>query len=176
MKGLLLAAAGSLALAAVITVLLRLARPEWRVRALLRTFVASLPVFAAAYLLTPADLWILPSRLVDGRVVGACYGLAVYGALFLGGWLQLYNLAERGCSLRILIDVDEHPGRAMTPADVLRAYGGGRGMDWMVAKRLDGLVTEGFAELRSGRLEPTARGRRAAAVFAATRRALRLLA
>jgi hypothetical protein len=173
-KGLLLAAAGSVVLAGVITVLLRTARPEWRVRALLRTFAASVPVFVAAYLLTPSDLWLLPPRLVDGRLAGVLYGLAVYAALFLGGWLQLYNLAERGCSLRILIDVDEHPGRAMTAAEVAAAYGGGRGMAWMVAKRLDGLVTEGFACVRDGRLEPTPRGRRAAAVFARARAALRL--
>ncbi len=174
MKGLVLAAAGSLALAAAITVLLRVARPAWRVRALLRTFAASLPPFAALYLLTPDDLWVLPPRLVDGRLVGLAYGALVYAALFFGGWLQLYNLAERGCSLRILIDVDEHPARAVTPDDVRRGYGGGRGMDWVVAKRLDGLVDEGFAEARGGRLVPTARGRRAAAVFAAARAALRL--
>lgn len=174
MKGLLLAAAGSLALAAAITVLLRAARPERRAAALFRTFLASLPVFVMAYVLTPDDLGVLPRRLVDGRLVGALYGLAVYAALFLGGWLQLYNLAERGFSLRILIDMDEQPGRVMTPADVSRAYGGGRGMDWMVGKRIDGLVEERLAEVRAGRLTPTPRGRRAAAVFAAVRAALRL--
>jgi hypothetical protein len=173
-KGLLLAAAGSVVLAAAITVLLRAARPERRAAALFRMFVLSLPVFTAVYLLTPADLGLLPPSLVDGRLAGVLYGVAVYAALFLGGWLQLYNLAERGCSLRILIDVDEHPRRAMTAADVLRGYGAGRGIDWMVAKRLDGLVTEGFAELNAGRLLPTPRGRRAASLFASARAALRL--
>ena len=174
MKGLLLAAAGSLVLAAAITVLLRTARPERRVDALLRMFVVSLPVFVALYLLTPGDLGILPPALVDGRLAGALYAVAVYASLFLGGWLQLYNLAERGCSLRILIDIDEHPARAMTPADLLRGYGAGRGIDWMVAKRVDGLVSEGFAELHAERLLPTPRGRRAASLFAAARAALRL--
>jgi hypothetical protein len=173
-KGLLLAAAGSVVLAAAITVLLRTARPERRVDALLWVFVASLPVFVAVYLLTPADLRILPPSLVDGRLAGVVYGAVVYASLFLGGWLQLYNLAERGCSLRILIDIDEHPAHAMTPAEVLRGYGGGRGIDWMIAKRVDGLVSEGFAELHAGRLLPTARGRRAASLFAAARAALRL--
>ena len=172
MKGLLLALAASAALGAVITVLLRVARPEWRVRTLLRTFVASLPVFVAVYLLTPADLWILPPRLVDGRAVGVVYGLAVYAALFLGGWLQLYNLAERGSSLRMLIDVEEHG--ALTADALVRAYGGGAGMDWMVAKRLDGLVGEGFAEMSGGRLVLTSRGRRAAGIFGWAHARLRL--
>jgi hypothetical protein len=171
-KGLLLAVVASAALGAVITVLLRLTRPEWRVRTLLRTFVASLPVFVGAYLLTPADLGVLPPRLIDGGAVGVVYGLAVYGALFLGGWLQLYNLAERGASLRMLIDVDEYG--ALTADALVRAYGGGAGMDWMVAKRLDGLVAEGFAEVNGGRLVLTARGRRTAALFGWAHRRLRL--
>ena len=174
MKALALAAAGSVVLAAAITVLLRTARPERRVDALLRVFVVSLPVFVAVYLLTPADLGILPPSLLDGRVSGVLYGAAVYAALFVGGWLQLYNLAERGFSLRILIDIDEHPMRAMTSAEVLRGYGAGRGIDWMIAKREDGLVSEGFAELKADRLLPTPRGRRAASLFAAARGALRL--
>ena len=174
MKGLLLAAAGSLVLAAVITVLLRRARTERRVDALLRVFVVSLPVFVAVYLFTPADLGMLPASLVDGRLAGALYGVAIYAALFLGGWLQLYNLAERGFSLRILIDIDEHPARAMTPTEVLRGYGAGRGIDWMVAKRVDGLVSEGFVQLHAGRLVPTSRGQRAASLFATARAALRL--
>jgi hypothetical protein len=173
-KALLLAAAGTVALALVMTVLLRGVMLERRVMALVRTFLASLPVFVASYLLTPDDLWLLPPALVDGRGVGLLISTAVYAALFLGGLLQLYNLADRGFSLRILIDIDEHPGRAATVADVQRAYGGGQGMKWMIAKRVDGLLQQGLVESRAGRLLPTARGYRAARVFSAVRAALRL--
>lgn len=174
MKGLLLAAAGTVALALAMTVLLRFGRPQQRVAALLRVFVVSLPVFAAAYLLTPADLWVLPQALVDGPLVGLLFGVAVYGALFVGGLMQLYNLADRGFSLRILIDIDEHPARAASVAEIVRVYGGGQGMKWMLGKRIDGLLHEGLAESRDGRLVPTARGRRAAGGFTRARTLLRL--
>jgi hypothetical protein len=173
-KGLLLAAAGTLALALAMTLLLRVARPQRRVAALLRLFVVSLPVFVATYLFTPADLWLLPAALVDGPLVGLLFGAAVYGALFVGGLMQLYNLADRGFSLRILIDIDEQRPRALGVPEILRVYGGGQGMKWMIAKRIDGLMHEGLAETRDGRLVPTPRGRRAVAGFTRARALLRL--
>ena len=174
MKGLLVAASGTLALALAMTVVLRLARPRRRVASLLGVFAVSLPGVAAAYLLTPGDLWVLPGHLVDGRAWGLLFSLAVYASLFAGGLMQLYNLADRGFSLRILIDLDEDPRHPASVADVVRAYGGGQGMKWMLAKRIDGVVQEGLAESRAGRLVLTSRGRRAARVFAGVRSALRL--
>ncbi len=110
MKGLLLAAASSLLCVAAVTVVFRIVDVRRRAAAMLGIFLATIPLYVSAYALTPADLWLLPERLVEPRsFLCGVFGLFVHAALFFGGWLQVYNLAERGFSLRILIDIDESP-------------------------------------------------------------------
>jgi hypothetical protein len=138
-------------------------------------FVLSLPVYLGAYVLTPADLGILPAFLTEPRPWLDCgFGLSVHAAAFFGGWLQVYKLAERGFSLRILIDIAEAPGLVLTGERVATGYGGGRGIAWMREKRIDGLVTTGLAAWQDGRLRITPKGGRAARLFVGLRAALRI--
>jgi hypothetical protein len=88
--------------------------------------------------------------------------LFLYTAGFFGGVLQLYNLADRGFSLRILIDILHAPSGAMRLDDVMSGYGGGRGIAWMYRKRIDGMIATGLVVADASRLLLTARGRRAA--------------
>lgn len=175
MKALLLALGCSLLYALLITLLFRMVTVRRRAAVMFWLFLATVPVYVALYALTPADLGVLSPWLVEPRFVPACaFGLFVHAALFFGGWLQVYNLAERGFSLRILIDVDASPERSLTAAEVQARYGGGRGMDWMLDKRVQGIVESGMATLAEGRLRVTPKGARAARVFGALRSFLQI--
>lgn len=159
MKGLLLALGSAALLALVVTVIFRLRAVRWRAALLIRLFLASLPLFVLVYAGTPADLGLLSSALVEPHPgLELAYGLVVYAALFFGGLLQLYNLADRGCSLRILIDIAEAPDGRITEGDLPATYGGGRGFDAMLDKRIDGLLEQELIRLVDGHFEPTPRG------------------
>ena len=175
MKGLLLALGGTVVLVPAITLVFRLFDVRRRAAALMRLFLASLPVFVLVYALTPADLGVLPQSLVEPRPgLALAYGLFVYAALFFGGLLQVYNLADRGCSLRILIDIAESPHGTLPERELPAAYGGGRGFRAMLDKRIDGLLEQGLVRLVGGRLEPTPRATRAIRVYEPLQAFLRL--
>ena len=175
MKALLLALGCSLLYALLITLVFRTIALRERAAVMCRLFLATVPVYLALYALTPADLGVLAPWLVEPRYVPAgLFGLFIHGALFFGGWLQIYNLAERGFSLRILTDIDESPERALSAAEIEARYGGGRGMGWMLDKRVQGVVETGMATLDDGRLRLTPKGARAAWVFGRLRALLRL--
>jgi hypothetical protein len=174
-KGLLLALACSASTALGVTLLFAGRDVARRAAAMCGVFVLAALGYLLAYWLTPPDLGVLPPRLVEPRAWLECaFGLAVHAAFFFGGWLQLYNLAERGFSLRILIDIEEAPEGALTGDQVAARYGGGRGAAWMREKRIDGLVETGLAAWRDGRLRITAEGRRTARLFGRLRTALRI--
>ncbi len=175
MKALLLALACSLLFALLITIYLRMVRVRERAATMLHLFLATVPLYLLLYAATPSDLGFLSPSLVEPRYVPAClFGLFVHSALFFGGWLQLYNLADRGFSLRILTDIDESPERALTAPELQARYGGGRGTDWMLDKRVQGIVDTAMAILSGGRMRLTPKGRRAARIFAALRSFLHL--
>lgn len=174
MKGLVLALACSAGTALGVTVLFAGRPVARRAAAMSGVFLLSVPVYLAAYAWTPPDIGLLPARLVEPRGwLDGAFGLVVHAALFAGGWLQLYNLAERGFSLRILIDILE-ARRALTGEQVSAGYGGGRGAAWMREKRIEGLVQAGLARWDGGRLHATGKGRRTARLFGRLRALLRI--
>jgi hypothetical protein len=141
---------------------------------MLGLFALTVPLYLAAYALTPADLGILSAGLVEPRAWLECaFGLFVHGALFLGGWLQLYNLADRGFSLRLLIDIAEAQA-PLSREEVEARYGGGRGIAWMIGKRLDDMLESGVVARSDGALRLTPRGARAGRVLGGLRRFLGL--
>lgn len=175
MKGLLLALACSAATALGVTLLFACRDVARRAAAMCGVFGLAALGYLLAYWLTPPDLGLLPPRLVEPRPwLAGAFGLVVHAALFFGGWLQLYNLAERGFSLRILIDIAEAREVALTGDQVAARYGGGRGAAWMREKRIDGLVETGLAAWRDGRLRVTPEGRRTARFFGRLRTALQI--
>src|SRR5690242_417782 len=106
MKGLLLATGMAAAYMGAITVLFLCCRVRHRAAAMTRVYLATLPVFVALHRLTPADLGFLPAQLTEPRaVIDLAFGILLWTAAFFGGILQLYNLADRGFSLRIIMDV-----------------------------------------------------------------------
>src|SRR5712691_12446352 len=119
MKGLELAILAGVVYVLCMTLLFRLIEMRERAMVLLASFVVSLPVFVAAYVLTPVDFGWHPEGLDSPAWLDLAFGLFLYCAGFFGGVLQLYNLAERGFSLRILTDIAESPGEAMTLQQIL---------------------------------------------------------
>jgi hypothetical protein len=166
MKAVILPLVVGLLLFAAVSVRLRFAPPAQPARALLGLYLAFLPVLTFAYFLAPADLGFLSPQLVaPGLAIEFGFAVFLYSAGFFGGLLQLYNLADRGLSLRILIDILESPRGGMTFDEIAAGYGGGRGIVWMYEKRLEGMAYSGLADLIGDRLVLTARGSKAARVF-----------
>jgi hypothetical protein len=174
MKAILLASGASALLFILGTWRLRSAPARGGAATLLGAFLVVLAALTAAYLLTPPDLGILHPRLqIRPAALDFAFALFLFGAAFFGGILQLYNLAERGLSLRMLIDILHSSKGEMTVEEVRKSYGGGRGIASMYEKRLDGLCETGLAVRRGGDLALTERGRQAAAVFSRLRQFVR---
>ncbi len=176
MKALLLAAAWTIACAAAAIVAFRLAPERRGARLMLVVFLASVPGFVVSVFATPPDLGILPAGLVESSTrLELVFGLWLYTAIFFGGVLQLYNIADRGFSLRILIDIVENGRGGASAADVRRGYGAGRGIEWMLDKRLQGMLENGFiVQQPDGRYLLTGRGQRTARTYRGLKTFLRL--
>ncbi|MDA8019447.1 MAG: hypothetical protein MPN21_18550 [Thermoanaerobaculia bacterium] len=54
------------------------------------------------------------------------------------GYLQVFSMLTRSISLRLLVELQTHPGA--TREDLFRDYAGERGFDWLQEKRLSGLT------------------------------------
>ena len=163
MKGLLLAGAASLLFPFLVMLLFRAITSRRRAAGMVRVFLATVPLYVGAYAVTPADLGFLPPWLMEPRYVPACaFGLLVYSAFFFGGWLQVYNLADRGCALHILLAIAESPDGALSAAEIKTRYERGRGLHWMPDKRIEGILELGLAAPRHGRLHAKPKGARVA--------------
>jgi hypothetical protein len=166
MKAILIAASAGLLLFGCVSVSLRSGITRRRARLMLIAFLAVLPVMLAVHLLTPPDLGFLPSELVMPMAwIDIAFAVFLYSVGFFGGILQLYNLADRGFSLRILIDILEAPSGATRLDDVMQGYGAGRGIAWMYAKRLEDLQSVGLAKVEGESLVLTPKGQRVANLF-----------
>jgi hypothetical protein len=166
MKAILLAALAELLLFACISALLRFGVTSRRARSMLIAFLSVLPLLLVAHLVTPPDLGFLPAALAMPIVwIDIAFALFLYSVGFFGGILQLYNLADRGFSLRILIDILEAPSQEMRLDDVMQGYSAGRGIAWMYAKRLEDLQSAGLAKVEGESLVLTPKGQRVAKLF-----------
>lgn len=171
MKGIVLAPLVSLLYAVAVLVIFRLCRPENRVGVMFKLYVATLPLLGVLLAAAPPDLGFLPPVLTESNEwLDGGYSLFIYSASVLGGWLQLYNLADRGLSLRILIDARERPDGSVNVDYIRKSYGAGKGMDWMYEKRLLGLLRLGLMRIEASDLALTERGLRNARLVRLLRR------
>ena len=142
---------------------------------MLGLFVLTVPAYIVTFLTTPADVYALPAGFVEPAArLELTFGLWLYAATFLGGTLQLYNIADRGFSLRILIDLAEAGVPSRTGDEIRRGYSAGRGIEWMLDKRLQGMLENGFIAQRGSRYVLTERGRRTARTYWRLKRFLQL--
>lgn len=175
MKAICLATLMTVVLFAVVTVALRHFPSEHRVRRTVGLYLACLLGLTAVWLASPDDLWILSRRLLaEPKWFDLALSLGFFSAAFFGGILQLYNLADRGFSLRLLIDILENPGGAAARDSLMVTYGGGSGLAWMYRKRLEGLLDHGLVQRHGPVIALTAKGIRVASLFLWARRLFKL--
>jgi hypothetical protein len=174
-KGIVLAAILTAACFLAVPVALQLLNKRASAALLTAVFLASVPLYLLLFLATPADFGFLPLWLCDDpQLVVLGFGLFVYAAGYFGGVLQLYNLADRGFSLRILIDIAESPRGELTAVQLCDAYSQGKGLAWMYRKRIDGLTEHRLIRLSGGAAQLSPKGLRTAALFGRLRTWLRL--
>jgi hypothetical protein len=175
MKAVILATAMAIVLLVVVTLALRLHPTPRRARQMTLIYFVCLIGAASMWFVTSADLGFLaPSLLVEPPWLDLSLMLFFFSAVFFGGVLQLYNLADRGLSLRILIDFAEADSRIIDTNWLIANYGGGKGLGWMYGKRIGGMLETDLVERKPGMIALTPKGARAAAGLFAVRRFLRL--
>jgi hypothetical protein len=175
MKAIIIAAVVIMAVAITITVRFRCITEAGRAETMVKIFLWYVPVLVLAWRLTPDDLGFLPRTMLAEPPwfdLTACFFF--YTAAFGGGLLQLYNLADRGLSLRILAELQAAAGHSMTVDEIAERYSDGKGLAWMYDKRLDGLIRYHLVIVEGAEISLTARGWLLAARLAQLRRFLRL--
>ncbi len=144
-------------------------RPERKERALIRFMIGAIGLYVVAYpLALPIVLRLIgPSRLPPIVDFGA--GLAAMGLLSLG-YIEAWSIIERSFSLRLLIDVAEAPD-GLTRDEIVTRYSKGRGLQWLMEKRINDLGGSGMVHHTNAGLDLTSRGRVVGIVFRVPRRA-----
>jgi hypothetical protein len=175
MKAIIFATAMTIVLLAVVTMALRFHQTAQRAKQMTLIYLGCVILLVLAWFATSVDLGFLaPSLLIEPGWLDFSLMLFFFTAAFFGGVLQLYNLADRGFSLRILIDVEETDSHPIEADWLIANYGGGKGLIWMYGKRVEGLLATKLVDRKTEMIELTSKGERAADVFLAVRRFLRL--
>jgi len=100
---------------------------------------------------------------VVSRPVDCATGLAALGFLILG-YVEFWSLVERSFSLRILIDTAASQ-RGLTPDEIADRYSTGRGLEWMMTKRIEDLQGAGIVVATPTGHGLSARGRALARIL-----------
>jgi hypothetical protein len=175
MKAVIFATAMTIVLLVLVTLAFRLHPTAERARQMTLIYFGCLIVSVLMWFTTSVDLGFLArSLLIEPGWLDLFLMLFFFTAAFFGGVLQLYNLADRGFSLRILIDLEEADSRNIDTEWLIANYGGGKGLAWMYRKRIDGLLDTKLVDRKAEMIELTSKGERAADVFFAVRCFLRL--
>jgi hypothetical protein len=175
MKAICLASAMTVVLLALVTFCFRLYPSAHRARQMLFMYLFCLAVLVALWFATPDDLGLLGrSLLTKPAWLDLTAMVFFFSAGFFGGALQLYNLCDRGFSLRILIDMLEAPIGAVDVDYLTANYSSGRGLVWMYRKRIDDIVAARFIDQMNKRIVLTAKGAMFADLFINARRVLGL--
>src|SRR5215216_868387 len=175
MKAFCLASVMTIVLLLLVTLAFRLDPRRHRVRQVTILYLVCIGVLTGLWLTTPDDLGILhPSLLAEPRWLDLALALFFFSAAFFGGVLQLYNLADRGFSLRILIDALEDPTGTVSVDRLITEYGGGQGIRWMYDKRMRDLLDGDFILRVGNSIALCAKGALIANLFIRLQRFLKL--
>ncbi len=173
MKAICLASAMTVVLLVLVTFCFRLYPSAHRARQMLFVYLFCLAALVALWFATPDDLGFLGrSLLAEPAWLDFAAALFFFSAAFFGGALQLYNLCDRGFSLRILVDMLEAPTSAVDVDYLTANYSSGRGLVWMYRKRIDDIVAARFVGHANKSVMLTAKGEMFAELFINARRLL----
>lgn len=175
MKGIILSLVFIIFLFFLIVIVFNLWNNRKHALVLLLLFLFSIPLYVYLFMISPDNLFFLPRYSTEeNHFVTMVFGIFIYLALFGGGILQLYNLTDRGFSLRILIDILESKNGNLTQEEIMKNYGGGKGIDWMYQKRIDGMLDNNFVVVNDDIVRITPKGKKTAVVFSFLRKFLNL--
>src|SRR6516165_1617366 len=175
MKAICLASAMTIVLQVVVTFCFRLSPSAHRARQMLFVYLFCLAALVVLWFATPDDLGLLGrSLLTEPAWLDFAATMFFFSAAFFGGALQLYNLCDRGFSLRILVDMLEAPTGAVDVDYLTTNYSSGRGLVWMYRKRIDDIVAARFIDRTNKQIILTAKGETFADLFINARRVLGL--
>jgi len=175
MKAICLASAMTIILLLAVTVAFRLNPRKHRARQVTLLYTACTVALVGLWLGTPDDLGFLHhSLLAEPHWFDLALALFFFSVAFFGGVLQLYNLADRGFSLRILIDAVEDANGSIDTDALMTGYGGGQGLTWMYDKRMHGLLEENLVRRMDASIALTANGAWIADQFIRIRQFLKL--
>ncbi len=175
MKAICLASAMTIVLLSAVTLILRINQSGHRLRSLLMLYLGLLALLVIVWKIVPPSCGFLPVELqVEPVWLDLLLCIFFFSSAFFGGILQLYNLTDRGFSLRILIDILEAPEHTTNVANAAKNYAAGRGIAWMYDKRVRGLVGGGLAVYRNGHIALTVKGTQLADLLISLRRFLQI--
>lgn len=175
MNAIFLAAVMTLLLLAATTLTFRLSKSPHRARQLLALYLCCLIALVLVWAAVPLDCGFLPmATVIEPPWFDLLLCAFFFSAAFFGGVLQLYNLTDRGFSLRILIDCLEMPDGALGVDQLREGYSGGRGMQWMYDKRIAGMLASGVVIPADDKIVLTAAGTRVAERFVRLRQFLKM--
>ena len=175
MKAICLASAMTAVLLVLVTCWFQLYPSAHRARQMLFVYLFCLALLVVLWFATPDDLGFLArSLLIEPAWLDFAAALFFFSAAFFGGALQLYNLCDRGFSLRILVDMLEAPTDAVDVDYLTANYSGGRGLGWMYRKRIDDIVAARFIDQANKQIVLTAKGEMFADLFINARHVLGL--
>lgn len=88
--------------------------------------------------------------LLTFHVKGLLTAIFVLG-FFCLGYMEAFSMICRGFSLTIMVDLHRKPD--MDIDQILEQYGNGKGVDWLMTKRLEGLYSLGMIKKNHQTLE-----------------------
>lgn len=166
-KSIILALLCFLIFLAAHVILFRLLRPEKRFRTLVAIYLALIPAYIAAYLLTPDGFTVVSAPGVPGApllpletvyrltgVINFASGLVLYTFLFLG-YCQFYFIVDRSISVRIMIELLASPRRRLSLDEIEKVYP----CREIFRRRLEHMVDGRYLRESGGYYEVTGKGR-----------------
>ncbi len=73
---------------------------------------------------------------------------------FFIGYIEFYSIIRRGYSLRIMCEL-YYSGHPMSLKELMDEYSDGKGIDWLLKKRLDGMVNIGLITIEDNEIRLT---------------------
>lgn len=144
--------------------------PVNKERTLIRFMLAAGSMYLVAYPGAVGLMRCLTGPAVTLPIVDFLSGAAALGFLVLG-YIEFWSLIERSFSLRILIDAAASP-HGLTQTEIAARYAQGRGLEWMMAKRIDDLVGSKILVIDGPARRLSPRGRLIGRLFLSLRRLL----
>jgi hypothetical protein len=172
LKGLVLAGMLVVTWAVLQGIVFQLRAPQKAFASMVAWFAPLVPAYVLLYLLTPADLGVLPERFARAATpLGLLNGLAVLVLLFLTGVLFYYH-ADRSITVRLLIELARAPQQRLSLAQLQAVCG----VEVLMQDRLATMTMNGFLVRRGGRYHLAPKGRLGGAGGTLARRILTMKA